>query len=244
MGHLSITGFLKRIDQPIENILFRYSDQKQNNILNAPYNTAPTDVKGITASFRTSLGFISDDASLLRDLTFFAGGTWQRARVPAGPIKTTITPFVPEHTLSGSPDYIINAGLTLQHAHFPAVTILYNRMADYITAVGSAPLIYLENKHSVSSVPDYRLKGRDQLDLQASHKFMNERIQLIAGVNNLTNSAYIQYQDLNGNKKFDKPLSLTIRDNGGGYYNSGVDNTVLSIKPQRTYYLTVSYLFH
>jgi len=242
-GHLSVTGFFKRMDQPIENILFRYSDVTFNHLLSTPYNTPPTDVKGLSASFRTGLDFIAD-ADWLKSFSFFAGGTWQKADVPNGPIRTGATPFLAAHSLSGSPDYTVNAGMVLQYPRIPSLTVLYQRTADYISAVGSAPTIHLEDNHSVSTVPDYRVKGRDQLDIQVSQKFFRSRIELVAGVNNLTNSAYIEYQDLNGNKKFDKPLSLTYKNNSGGYFAGGVDNTVLSIKPQRTYYLTVSYLFH
>lgn len=237
----SISGFYKRMDQPIENILSPYSNS-QGTLVSTPNNTAPADIRGLTASFRTNLDFIAG-AGWLTGLSVFAGGSWLDATVPGGSIKSTGTPEVAEHTLSGSPDYTVNAGMTMQYPRLPMLTVLYHRTGDYISAVGSGMRVHLAGGHTIAATPDYRVKGRDQLDVQVAQKIFHSRIQLIAGVNNLTNSAYVEYQDLNGNKKFDQPLAFAIKNNSGGYYSSGVDNTVLSIKAQRTYYLTVSYLF-
>ena len=100
------------------------------------------------------------------------------------------------------------------------------------------------NGKKISTIPDYRVRGREQLDLQVSQKIYKGKIQIILGVNNLSNSGQIIYQDLNGNKKFDGPLTLRNSQEGkGGYYQSGTDNTVVNIKPQRTFYFTISYLF-
>jgi outer membrane receptor for ferrienterochelin and colicin len=238
---ISISGFYKRMDQPIENIVSPFSSSR-GTMASTPNNTPPTDLRGLTASFKTNLEFIAN-AGWMKNLFLFAGGSWLDGTVPGGPVRSYGTPVVAEHTLSGSPDYTLNAGLVMQYPRWPMLTVLYNHIGDYISAVGSGARIHLANGNIVSVVPDYRIKARDQLDLQVAQKFYHSRIQLIAGVNNLANNAYVEYQDLNGNKKFDQPLSHTIKNNSGGYFNGGVDNTVLSTKPQRTYYLTVSYLF-
>lgn len=238
---ISISGFYKRMDQPIENIVSPFSSSR-GTMASTPNNTPPTDLRGLTASFKTNLEFIAN-AGWMKNLFLFAGGSWLDGTVPGGPVRSYGTPVVAEHTLSGSPDYTLNAGLVMQYPRWPMLTVLYNHIGDYISAVGSGARIHLANGNIVSVIPDYRIKARDQLDLQVAQKFYHSRIQLIAGVNNLANNAYVEYQDLNGNKKFDQPLSHTIKNNSGGYFNGGVDNTVLSTKPQRTYYLTVSYLF-
>jgi len=239
--HIAVAGFYKRIDQPIENILSPYSNSA-GNLASTPYNTPSADVRGLTAAFRTNLRFIAA-ASWLEEITFFAGGSWLTSSVSGGSVKSAVTPNVVEHKLSGSPDHTMNAGVVIQHPSWPMLTVLYNRTGDYISALGSGTRYKLSNAAEISAIPDYRVKDRDQLDIQISQKLFRSRVQLIAGVNNLTNSAYTEYQDLNGNKKFDQPLALITKNNSGGYFNGGVDNTVLSIKAQRTYYLTVSYLF-
>lgn len=235
----SVSGFYKKLDQPVGYIISGYNGSL-GNMLSTPYNLPSAKVRGLTADLKIRLDILSSAAPWLSCFSLFASGTWLNSTVSAGPIRNAGK--ANEHTLSGSPDYTVNGGLIIQHPRLPMVTILYNRIGDYITASGSGTQLKLPGGGSVLTTPDYRVKDRDNLDIQVAQKFWRSRIQLIAGVNNVTNSAYIAYQDLNGNKKFDKPLSLTIQNNSGGFYNGGVDNTVRSIKPQRTYYLTVSYL--
>jgi TonB-dependent receptor len=239
-AHFAVSGFYKEIDQPIEYMLTGYANAT-GNLLRMPHNTPPATVRGLTATVNTNLSFIGD-RPFLKHISLVGNGTWLRSKVQAGSVRSGTTPEVKEHTLSGSPGYTINAGLVVQYPRYPYVTILYNRTDDYLTAIGSGRS-YLANHGEVRAIPDYRVKGRDQLDIQLSQQFFKSKWQLIAGVTNLTNSSYIQYQDLDGNKKFDSPLKLNNRNNTGGFFESGVDNTVISITPQRTYYITVSYLF-
>ena len=240
-SRISVSGFYKKMDQPIEHILSVYSNA-EGNLSSVPYNTAPATIKGLTAAFRTDLGFI-DQGGWLSGISLFANGNWLNSKVKAGPVRGFSDPSIGEHSLSGSPDYTVNAGLVVQVPGAPMLTVLYDLTGDYISALGSGASFKLENARSVTAIPDYRVKGREQLDLRIAQKFFGSRLQVIAGVNNLSNSAYVEYQDLNGNKKFDQPLNLTVKNNSGGYFNSGTDNTVLSIKAQRTYHFTLTYLF-
>ena len=146
--------------------------------------------------------------------------------------------------MSGSPDYAVNAGFLLQYPRFPQVTVQYNRTGDYLAALGSGTVYTLANGNKVAAVPDYRIAGRDQLDIQVAQQLFHSKLQVIAGINNLTASAHTTYQDLNGNKKFDGPLSLNNNGNSGGFYVSGTDNAVFSISSQRIYHLSLSYLFY
>jgi hypothetical protein len=191
----------------------------------------PATIDGLTGDVKVNLGYFSA----------FASGSWLRSKVSAGPVRNLGK--AGEHSLNNTPDHTVNMGLVLQHPRLPMITVLYNRIGDYIIAAGSGAGYQLTNGSTVLSIPDYRMKERENLDLQVSQKMWHSRIQLIAGVNNLTNSATVIYQDLNANKQFDKPLTLAIKNNSGGYYQEGVDNTPLSIKAQRTYYFTLSYLF-
>ncbi|MFM9907955.1 MAG: hypothetical protein ACKVOW_01330, partial [Chitinophagaceae bacterium] len=167
-------------------------------------------------------------------------GTLTQSKVFNGPIKNLESPTVKEHTLSGTPDYTLNGSLTLQYPGFPHLSVLYNRIGDYILYVGSGQEQSLSNGNKISSVPSYRVKEREQLDIQLSQTFLKSKIQIIAGVTNLLATAYTEYQDLNGNEKFDTPLSTT-NSTSGGYFKSGVDNTVLQIKGYRNYFLRISF---
>ncbi len=238
-SNISITGFYKKIDQPIENILSNYS---ASTIISTPYNTPPATAKGITASFNLKMDALAH-SSVLSGINLFASGTWCETKAEAGPLKSTSIPNTAEHTLSGSPAYSFNGGFLFDYAKLPQLTILYNYTSDYITAVGSGAAISLSNGNKISAVPDYRVKAFGQMDIQLSQKLFHSNFQIIAGVNNLLNNYYTEYQDLNGNKKFDEALSVTNQNVSSGYYRSGVDNRTIQTKTQRNFYLTISYLF-
>ncbi len=236
---ISISGFYKKIDRPVELILSAYNS---GNMQQTSHNTPPATVRGIQTLIKTKLDFISS-ASWLSNITFFANGTWLRSKVKAGPLKSLETPDIASHSLSGSPDYSVNSGLTIQVPRLPNLTLLYSRTGDYITAVGYGANFTLMNGNTISAIPDYRVKGSEKLDIQLSQQFYQSKIQLILGVNNLLASPYVQYQDLNGNKKYDTALALRNNGNKGGFYQSGIDNTVLRIESKPVYYLRISYLF-
>ncbi len=239
---VSISAFYKRIQEPIENILFSFSKGVYQT---EPYNVPPATIKGVEAAVKTRLNFIAGSSSWLSNVTLFANANFLETKVEKGFIRNNSNLEIEEHSLAGSPDYTLNSGITLQQPRWPFLTLLYNTTADYISFVGSGQKTELSNGNSILDIPDYRVRGTEQLDFQISQKFLKSKIQAILGVNNLLNTPYIIYQDLNGNKKFDEPLQLKANANGRlGYYQSGTDNTVVSIKPQRLYYLTVSYVFN
>lgn len=226
--HFAVSGFHKRLEQPIGYILTAWST---GNLLSTPFNMPPATINGLTGDVKVKLGYFSA----------FASGTWLRSKVSAGAVRNLGK--AREHSLNNTPDLTLNMGLVLQHPRLPMITLLYSRAGDYIIAAGSGAGYTLANGSTVLSIPDYRMKERDNMDIQVAQKIWHSRIQLIAGVNNVTNSATVIYQDLNANKQFDKPLTLAIKNNSGGYYQEGVDNTPMSIKAQRTYYFTITYLF-
>ena len=237
--NIAVSGFYKKIDQPIEYILSQYT---ASTIISTPYNTAPATAKGITASFNLKMDALAN-SSLLSGINFFANGTWCKTKVTAGPLKSTSIPNIQEHTLSGSPEYSFNTGFLFEYKKLPQLTVLYNYTSDYITAVGSGASITLINGNTISAVPDYRVKSSGQMDIQVSQKLFHSKFQIIAGVNNLLNNSYTEYQDLNGNKKIDEPLLVTNQNISSGFYRSGVDNTTIKTKAQQSFYLTLSYLF-
>lgn len=235
---ISIAAFYKEIDQPIENILSAYTSA---TVLMKPHNTAPATIKGIEVNFKVQLGKISH-ASYLSNFSLFGNGTWLSSTVKAGPVRYLSLP-VREHTLTNSPNYTINAGLIFQQVGLPQVTILYNRIGDYITALGYGKLNTLTNGNSITDLPDYRVKERTQLDIQIGQKIFKNNILITVGVTNLLKNDFVVYQDLDGNKKMDDPITLKTINGHAGYYQAGTDNTITSIKSQPAYYFTIAYLF-
>jgi outer membrane receptor protein involved in Fe transport len=234
----SVNGFYKKIDQPVEYIVSGYGLANQ---LMTPHNMPAATVKGIDASFRLKLNFLQ--TPFLSGVEIFGNGNLTKSKVDAGPVRDMEIKEVKTHRLSGSPEYSFNTGLVIQQTSLPQLTILYSRTGDYLKALGSGKLLTLANGNTISAIPDYWVKGRDQLDIQLSQKLFKSKLQIIAGVNNLTASGYTEYQDLNGNKKFDSPLVLKNNTATGGYFVNGTDNTLISIRQQRLYYVTLSYLF-
>jgi hypothetical protein len=237
---ITVSGFYKYMSQPIENMITGFANAK-GNMLNVPYNMPEATVKGLQASFKIPVSNIQ--TSLLSSLFLTGKAGLFHSEVEAGPIKNNSIPYISEHTLSGTPDYALNGGLFFQRVKLPALSVLYSRTGDYILFVGSGSEKVLENGNSILNVSHYRVKGSQQLDLQLSYVFFKSRLQLIGGINNLLASDYTIYQDLNGNEQMDSPLKIVESGIGVGRYAGGVDNTVLSVRGQRNYYLRISFLF-
>lgn len=238
---ISLAGFYKRIDQPIENVLTNYRNTF-GLLQSSPFNMPTATLIGIEYSIESKLDFIS---KRLKNLSFFTNANYVKSKVERNFIRNFRTPIIEEHTLSGSPNYSINAGLTYNQPKFASLTVLYNTTGDYVTAVGSGTVYKLANGNSVKEIPDYIARGTNRLDLQISKKLLKSKAQIIFGVNNVLNQADVVYQDLNGNNKFDKPVKLTVNLAGEpGYLLRGVDNVVFSLRTQPMYYLTFSYTFY
>jgi outer membrane receptor protein involved in Fe transport len=237
--YISLSGFYKEIDQPIEDVMTKYS---AGNMQSTPYNMPPAVVKGLQADLRLKLSTFSD-TRFLSNIALFASGVLQKSEVQAGPLRSTSVPSIEGHSLTGTPDYSFNAGIIIQDTRFPELSVVYNKTADIISKVGSGNVITLSNGNKITAVPDYRIKGRGQLDIQLAQKIFKSKMQIIAGVTNLLDESFIEYQDLNGNKKFDAPLSVTSDINNSGFYKNGIDNTIHNIKLQRNFYVRLSWLF-
>ena len=239
--NFSVSAFYKKINQPLEYVLSPYASANYLATLN---NMPPATVKGIETAVKSNLSFAGNQPWLAHT-TIFASAIFLKTKVQAGHLRSVATPETVEHSLSGSPDFTLNSGLTINQPKFPQLSLLYNRTSDYISAVGSGVYTPLSNGNRVLAVPNYQVKGRDLFNIQLSQEFYKSKARLIAGINNVLNSSYTVYQDLNGNNKFDDALLLKANANGRlGYYQSGTDNTVVAVKSQRLYYLTLSYLFN
>ncbi|WP_462252277.1 TonB-dependent receptor domain-containing protein [Ferruginibacter sp.] len=234
----NVSAFYKKINQPIEYIIENYG---AGNILFKPHNTPPAVVKGIEGSLNLKLNFLN--ISWLSGAAIFANGNIISSKADAGPVRSFTTPYVKEHTLSGTPKYSVNTGVTIQSNRFPQLSVIYSKTGDYINALGSGKDVQLTNGNIVLAIPDYRVKGSEHLDVQVAQKLFKSKFEIIVGANNLLNNPFIIYQDLNGNKKFDSPLVVETINGAARNYKSGVDNTIALIKSQRTYFCTISWLF-
>ncbi len=231
--NFSVNAFYRLIQRPVENIVQRYTT---GYFAIVPVNTPVAYISGVQVALKLNLHSLAK-VPFLSHISAFANGNITRSVVGAGPVKTSTPAY--KHTLSGVPSYTFNTGLLIHHPLYPNLTLLWQATGDMIIAAGSGERITLTNGNIISAAPELRQIRQRQLDIQVSQKFFKSSLQLIAGVNNLLQAPSILYQDLNGNKRFDEPLQLVVRNNGA-YYRSGTDNTLLSLKTQRHFYITLS----
>ena len=206
---ISLSGFYKSFENPIELI-------NRTGTSGAPelYFTNVNKVTNIGGEieFRFNLGtFTKVENKLLDNLTVYSN---------ASIIKSVVdmSHFVgsgDDRPLQGQSPYIINSGIfyTTPKKDLTA-TISYNVIGQRIYIVGNV------------QEPSVWENGRNVIDLQVSKK-IGEKIELKLNVKDLLAQDLVYFQDLNGNKKYDK----------------GIDNNWQEIKFGQTVSMSVKYTF-
>lgn len=237
---ISLAAYHKKIIDPIEKVSGVDNDPGVR-----PVNTGEAKVDGIETEIRKKLNFIPG-FKWLGNVTLFGNASLIKSRVKKGPVNNFFIREVTEHELSGQPEYIINAGISiLAFRKSFEVTFSYNRTSDFIYQLGTFNEATLSNGNKTPTTPHFYLKGRDIGDLVITQNILKGKGKLKLNVSNLFNARYIIYQDLNGNGKFDEPVQIDKTGNVVDYrIIGGVDNTPSSITPQRSYSLAFSYTFN
>jgi TonB-dependent receptor len=206
---ISVSGFYKSFENPIELI-------NRTGTSGAPelYFTNVNKVTNIGGEieFRFNLGtFTKVENKLLDNLTVYSN---------ASIIKSVVdmSHFVgsgDDRPLQGQSPYIINSGIfyTTPKKDLTA-TISYNVIGQRIYIVGNV------------QEPSVWENGRNVIDIQVSKK-IGEKIELKLNVKDLLAQDLVYFQDLNGNKKYDK----------------GIDNNWQEIKFGQTVSMSIKYTF-
>ncbi|TYP92420.1 TonB-dependent receptor [Sphingobacterium allocomposti] len=178
---ISVSGFYKKLDAPIELVLTQnslYSFQNQHAAVNY----------GVELEFRKSLGFIAD-RSWLHNLTVFGNGTWLHSEVEAQSLPLPTENFeqrrMPalDRPLFGQVPWIVNAGITYQDAIFGA-TASYNRSGHRTNTINLNPaMVEYEN-------------GRNMLDVQLSAKVWKQKAEIRLNAMNLLNEYMTFYRNI------------------------------------------------
>ena len=233
---MSVAAFYKDMLDPIE-----YARTKPVPT-RIPLNVGDAYVKGVEAEIRKKLDFFSF-APWLENITIFGNGALLESKVSAKAINSLLYDSITEHTLTGQPDYIINAGISIAAINKTfELTLSYNRTGDYITELGRFESITISNGKTVPNIPHFWLKSRDQLDLVITQSLAKNKLRLKFNISNLLNTGTIIYQDLNANGKFDDQVIIKKTFPALGYI-SGTDSTPSDIKPQRAISFQISYTF-
>lgn len=243
---ISFSAFYKDIIDPIE-----YARLDLQNAISAKqaFNSGKAYVKGLETEMRKKLDFIPF-APWLSHVSIFGNASILRSKVSGRKINSFVLSSFNEHRLSGQPDYIINAGLTVNAFNNSfEFTASYNKTGDYINELGSSDQwVHLKNGAVLPQFPPYWVRSRDMVDVVISQSLLKNKMRLKLNISNLLKKRYIVYQDLNGNGKFDAPALDIYRQyndpvHGTGYYKNGIDNTPSNIAPQRSFSFALSYTF-
>lgn len=170
-GVLSVGGFYKRFDRPIE-VLVLPSTELIKSWVNAPSAMN----YGLELEVRTDLGVILDP---LRNVTFNGNLTLVESDVEAGGTSTIflpgsgpaeITTIDRARALQGQSPWVMNAGLTWSDPLSGAsAALLFNRFGRRIDAVGR------------EATPDIYEEARSQLDLVVEAPFRGWSVKVAAG---------------------------------------------------------------
>ena len=206
---ISVSGFYKSFENPIELI-------NRTGTSGAPelYFTNVNKVTNIGGEieFRFNLGtFTKVENKLLDNLTVYSNASIIKSVVDMSHFVGSGS----DRPLQGQSPYIINSGVfyTTPKKDLTA-TISYNVIGQRIYIVGNV------------QEPSVWENGRNVIDLQVSKK-IGEKIELKLNVKDLLSQDLVYFQDLNGNKKYDK----------------GIDNNWQEIKFGQTVSMSVKYTF-
>jgi len=206
----TVTGFYKNFTNPIEMIM-------RPGTSGAPelyYTNIPkVNAYGLELEYRMKLDiFMKDsvDHKFLSKTTFFTNFAIIKSIVDVSQVNGST---YSERPLQGQSPYIVNAGLTYSDKGWTA-SVSYNVVGRRIYLVGN------------SQEPDVWEKERHRIDFQISKEFKN-RFEIKFNVRDLLAQTQLFYQDINGNKKYDK----------------GVDSRWQETKYGQTFGLSLSYKF-
>ena len=242
---ISFSAFYKRINDPIEYAFYNAGNNDKIIAGKIAVNTGQAYVKGLEMEFRKKLDFFPF-APWLSHVSLFGNASLLRSKVESRKINSSFLSSFGEHRLTGQPEYILNGGLSISALNNTfEFTASYNKTGDYLNDLGSSDQwVHLTNGTYLPLYPNYWVKSRDLVDMVISQALMKNKLRLKLNVANVLKNRYILYQDLNGNGKFDAPLSIKTRlEPQSVNYKSGVDNSASNIAPQRSYSFSLSYTF-
>ncbi len=169
---VSVSGFYKTIDKPIETAVFISGS--------APQDTFSQNEDGKLAGFefegRKNFGFLGHD---LDRLSFLTNVTYVHSEVTAELAQLGTTR---NRALQGQADYVVNAALEYAHPDWGTIRLLYNTVGPKIAAV-----------QDVTGLPDFVTARRDQLDLVLLGKInpFGVPLNVKLSVENLLNDNYL-----------------------------------------------------
>ncbi len=142
---VSLGGFYKQLEQPIEETVVTQGSSAVNSFANAE----SAELKGFEFEGRKNFAFVTE---ALRDLQFTLNVAYISSDVEAGERGPGEVQTSSSRPLQGQAPFVINAGVEYTYPHWVTARLQYNTAGNSITNVGAFGL------------PDITAVRRDQLD--------------------------------------------------------------------------------
>jgi outer membrane receptor protein involved in Fe transport len=202
---ISVSGFYKKFDQPIELVFLqdgavdRYAFQNQRSATNY----------GLEMEIRKSLGFIAHE-SWLKNLTIFGNGTLIRSKVVSlvytGPNREIVNEFDFKRPLFGQSPWIVNAGIAYTKDQY-GVNLVYNKSGRRTNTIRDTP-----------DQVEYEM-GRDLVDLQLFTRLFKQKAELKLNISNLLNTKTFFYKNWEGYTKGASDTDFIAKPGTSDKYN-------------------------
>lgn len=187
----SVSAFYKQFENPIELLL---DNSITLGAIGRIYRNLPSAQSyGIELDARKNLKFMDKwfgTTDVMSSFTAYGNFSYIFSQINLGNETNT---WSSERPMQGQSPYIINLGMQWESKkHHWVATVLFNRYGERIYNVGTATL------------PDIFEKARSVIDFQLSKKFLKERLEVKASVNDLLRQDLLFFFDYDRDTKFNK----------------------------------------
>ncbi len=174
---VSLGGFYKQLDQPIEQIVVPGASDRRDSFKNADSAT----LSGFEFEGRKNLGFVRP---WLTNLTFTTNVAYIASNVIVPRASTLEVQTSTNRQLQGQSPFVVNAALDYTHPTWGSARLLYNTEGPSISSAGS------------DGLPDITFERRNQLDVAfvVPLKPVGLPFNLKFGVENILNAPYVYKQ--------------------------------------------------
>jgi len=173
---VSVSGFYKSIDAPIEQAIFISGSTPQNTF----QQNEDAELFGFELEGRKNLGFLTP---WLQHVNFLTNVSWVESEVTAQvrPESSTQEAISRKRALQGQAPYAVNATLEYAHPEWGTARLLYNTVGPTITSVQDR-----------TALPDFEQQRRDQLDVVLLTKVApwGVPLNLKLGIENILNDNF------------------------------------------------------